>query len=634
MGRMSDLDINRDTLKLTLGRMEEFFLRSGSLDRFGEKGRDTAIRYSLAVAAAIIALLVREWLVRLFGEMPPYITFYPAVILVASLCGGGPGIIATLLSVLLVDYFCLLPYRHIGFHSTNDHISLWLFACANLFLSVHFEKLHRLRISAAANEALRESNRLISSVLDSLGSKIAVLDENGVITMLNESWRQFSREQCGSAGVPDCTGKKYLDVCSGCFSGENDDGSARAAFAGVSSVLQGSERHFAMEYTWRSAGQQRSFMMNVTTLWGGKRGAVIAHTDISRLKEIEQALKNSEKIYRQLFDIAPNAIILLDWESRKVLDVNPAGVELYGYTQDEFIRLRAEDLSAEPAETQRAIQYRKTVVPYRLARKKDGTVFPVEIVISDFELQGRKVHVASISDLTEQVRAKQQLIELNQNMQDLNEHVLAVVEQERLAISRDIHDDIGQNIAVLKLDLEWMAGRIPEDESDLHERLNEMCATVYQFSATIQRIAANLRPPLLDNAGLIAAIEWHVSECRKHSGLECFLMLNEDVEPLGIKISTVVMRIIQEGLTNVIRHARGTEVCISLCKRGGNLILEIADNGCGITPEQLASPQAYGLMGMAERARICRGNLEISGNPVRGTTLHLSIPLTTEGCTE
>lgn len=628
------MEIYRGALKLKLARIEQFFLRSGSPDRSGKKWRDVGVRYSLAVAAVVIAALLREWLVRSFGQMPPFIMFYPAVLLVASLFGGGPGILVTLLSVLLADYLYLLPSAHFGFHSANDNIALGVFGCAGLFLSIHLEKLHHFRSTAAANEALRESNNVISAVLDSLGSKIAVLDENGVITMLNESWRQFAHEQCGSTEIPGCVGKRYLDVCSGCFSGENDDGSVKAASAGVSSVLEGREKHFGMEYIWRSLRHQRSFVMNVSTLRGAKRGAVIAHTDITRLKEIEQALKSSEEIYRQLFNIASNTIILHDWVSRQILDVNPAGVELYGYTPDEFIRLRADDLFAEPAETQKTVQNNKTVVPYRLSRKKDGTVFPVEMVISYFEHQGRKVYVASISDLTEQVRVKQQLTELNQNMRDLNEHILAVVEQERLAIARDIHDDLGQNLTILKIDLAWMANRIPEESIDLHERLNEMRDTAYHFFATIQRIASNLRPPLLDNAGLTAAIEWHLGEFKKHSGLECFLMLNEDLEPLDIKISTVVMRIIQEGLTNVIRHARATEVSISLCKRDGNLILEIADNGCGITPEELASPQAYGLMGMSDRARICKGNLEISGNPGCGTTLHLSIPLTIGGCTE
>lgn len=626
------MEINRGTFKLAAARIEEFFLRSGHHDSSGKGWRDLAIRYSLAVVAIIMAILLREWLVRAFGQMPLFIVFHPAVIMVATLCGGGPGILATLLSVLLVDYLYLIPYGHFGIHSANDITMLIIFGCTNIFISIHIEKLYRLRLTAAANKALQDSNAVISAVLDSLGTKIAVLDENGVITMLNESWHQFTREHCGNTGIHDCVGKKYLDVCSNCFTGENDDGSVKSAVAGVSSVLQGRDTHFEMEYIWRSFGQQRSYIMNVTTLRGVKRGAVIAHTDISRIKEIEQALKYSEEIYRQLFDIAPNAIILLDWESHRILDVNPAGVKLYGYAPDEFIRLKAEDLSAEPDETEKTIQNKKSVVPYRLSRKKDGTIFPVELVISYFEHQGRKVQVASVSDLTEQVRAKQQLLEFNQNMQDLNEHILAVVEQDRLAIARDIHDDIGQNLTVLKLDLAWMAGRIPADSSDLHERLSEMSDTTNQFSAAIQRIAANLRPPLLDNAGLTAAIEWHVSELRKHSALEYFLMLNEDVEPLDAKISTVVMRIIQEGLTNVIRHARATEVSISLCKKRESLILEIADNGCGITPEQLASSQAYGLMGMSERARICKGVLEMSGNPGCGTTLHLTIPLKNGEC--
>ena len=225
--------------------------------------------------------------------------------------------------------------------------------------------------------------------------------------------------------------------------------------------------------------------------------------------------------------------------------------------------------------------------------------------------------------------SKAELIDLNQKLFDLNKHVLTVQEKERLAISRDIHDDIGQNLTILKLNLEWLEINAPFSAGDIKRRLHEMRENIFQVTDSIQRIAANLRPPLLDNAGLIAAIEWQAEELKKHCGLECFVMLNDDLDLLDIETSTVVIRIVQECLTNIARHARASEVSISLCKRDGSLLLEISDNGCGITREQMESPIAYGLIGMQERTKICGGNLVISGAPESGTTLILSIPLET-----
>ena len=260
-------------------------------------------------------------------------------------------------------------------------------------------------------------------------------------------------------------------------------------------------------------------------------------------------------------------------------------------------------------------------------RRKDGTAFPVEISLSYFDYLGQKVYVAVIRDITERLRNEERLIELNKKLRALGDHLQKVQEGERLAMARDIHDEIGQNITVLKLDLEWIERKIPADFNKLHERVSEMRVSVDQLTARVQRIAADLRPPLLDNMGLSAAIEWYAAEFSKRSGLECYVMLNEDLDPLDQYTATAVMRIVQEGLTNVVRHARATEVSVSLCKRGMNLILEISDNGCGISPEQIASPEAYGLMGMQERARICQGDIEITGRPGSGTILILSVPL-------
>lgn len=355
-------------------------------------------------------------------------------------------------------------------------------------------------------------------------------------------------------------------------------------------------------------------------------GVSVLFEDITERKRDAKTLQNSEECYRRLFEVESDAILMHDWVTGQILDVNSSAISMYGYSFKEFLEMKHTDISAEPSITENAVRNNETFIPLRFHRKKDGSVFPAEISICYFEYQSRKVHVAVIRDISLRLQGEERLVELNSNLRALGDHLQKVQEQERLAIARDIHDEIGQNITVLKLDLEWIELRIPVDGHDLKERVNEMRASVDQLTTSVQRIASDLRPPLLDSMGLSAAIEWYVAEFSKRSGLESYVMLNEDINPLDQYTATAVMRIVQEGLTNVIRHARATEVSVSLCKRAENLVLEISDNGCGITPEQIASSVAYGLMGMQERARICRGKIEITGKPGCGTVLQLTIP--------
>lgn len=354
--------------------------------------------------------------------------------------------------------------------------------------------------------------------------------------------------------------------------------------------------------------------------------------DFTERHQSEEALKDSEERYRRLFEVESDSVVLLDKETGHFLDVNSAAVSMYGYTKEEFLQIHHTDISSDPEASRQALAGYQTSIPLRWHKKKDGTIFPVEISGSYFWYKGREVSVAAIRDITTHVQGEERLVELNRKLQALNEHAQRVQEQERFAIARDIHDEIGQNLTVLKLDLEWIANRLHSSTPELLDRLTEMGISIEQLTSKVQQIAANLRPPLLDQVGLVAAIECHVQEIKKRGGFECFLMLNEDVDPIDKDIATTVMRIVQEGLTNIIRHARASEVSISLCKKDRNLILEISDNGCGITPEQLASRNSYGLMGMRERVRICHGDLLITSSPGSGTTLYITIPLKNGGC--
>ncbi len=361
--------------------------------------------------------------------------------------------------------------------------------------------------------------------------------------------------------------------------------------------------------------------------------------DVTEQKRTEEALRQSHALLNNLSRqvpgvlfqtvISPDGHICTPYSSEKLQDIyelKPAQIRedvaplFQRFHPEDHDRVIASITDATERLTKWECEYR-VLLPRRGLRWLYGVALPQKMA------DGTVVFYGIIMDISERIRAEENLAELNRKLRALSDHLQTVQERERLAIARDFHDEIGQNLTVLKLDLEWIEHRLPAAGDDLRERMGEMRSNIEQLTLAVQRIAADLRPPLLDSLGLAAAIEWQLAEFGRRSGIECFAMLNEDVAPLDQQVSTAVMRIVQEGLTNVLRHARATEVSVSLCKRDGQLVLEIGDNGRGIRPEEIVSPRAYGLIGMQERARICGGELRIRGAAEGGTLLHLTIPL-------
>lgn len=356
--------------------------------------------------------------------------------------------------------------------------------------------------------------------------------------------------------------------------------------------------------------------------------------DISERKRSELLLQQSEEKFRMTFEGASDAIFWADADSGILINCNRAAEAMLELPRTEIIGRHQTFLHPPEMAEHFADQFRMTVAQHRevdnaeaIVVSRSGRRIPVHIKHSVTRVGEVSIMQGLFRDISERVRAEEQLVELNQKLRALSDHLQTVQERERLAMARDIHDEIGQSLTVLKLDLEWIAHRLPAKESAVQERVNEMRWNIEQLTSAVQRIAADLRPPLLDSLGLAAAIDWHVAEFSRRSGIECFVMLNEEVDPLEPQLATAVMRIVQEGLTNVLRHARATEVSVSLCKRDSQLVLEIGDNGRGIRPEEIESPQAYGLMGMQERSRICRGELTVGGAEGGGTLLRLTVPL-------
>ena len=222
-------------------------------------------------------------------------------------------------------------------------------------------------------------------------------------------------------------------------------------------------------------------------------------------------------------------------------------------------------------------------------------------------------------------RKSERLRESEDKLRRLAAHLISVREEERAHIAREIHDELGQVLTGLKMDVTWLAKRLKE--KPLIEKTDSMCKLIDSSVQTVRKIATGLRPEVLDEMGLVAAVAWQAKEFQKRTGIRCRTKLPPESTKLDLDISTTAFRIFQEILTNVARHSRATRVDIDLSVTDELLSLEVVDNGIGIPAADLDGRKSLGLLGMHERALLFGGEVQISGTPGHGTRVAVSIPI-------
>ena len=215
-----------------------------------------------------------------------------------------------------------------------------------------------------------------------------------------------------------------------------------------------------------------------------------------------------------------------------------------------------------------------------------------------------------------------------EQLRDLTTYLQTAREEERTRIAREIHDELGQTLTALKFDLSWLAKRLPEGQPELEKRAQVMSGLIDETIHTVRRVATELRPGLLDDLGLAAAIEWQAQEFAARTDIDCALQLDDVSASLDRDLATAVFRIFQETLTNIARHAEATEVRVTLTDDPGELSLTVQDNGKGIAEDQPSDSKSLGLIGMRERARAWGGDITFEGVSDRGTTVIVRIPRT------
>jgi PAS domain S-box-containing protein len=336
----------------------------------------------------------------------------------------------------------------------------------------------------------------------------------------------------------------------------------------------------------------------------------------------------------RIVDGSLNEIYVFDAETLHFLQANRGACRNLGYTQDELITMTPPDLKFQiekelfeallrPVRSGELEQLAFETVHMR----KDGSTYPVEVRLQFSDIAAAPVFLAFVQDITERKRVELEITQSREQLRELSSYLQTAREEEKVHIAREIHDELGGTLTALKMDAFWLAKKMPAELAPLHEKVTAMSQLVDAAVQATRRIVTELRPMLLDDLGLVAAIEWQVAEFQKRMGLPCRLTVPAADIALDQQRSIALFRILQESLTNVARHAGASRVDVALEVAGVDVVLSIHDDGSGISGERVANPTSHGVRGIFERARQLGGKAEIAGQPNAGTTVTITLPM-------
>lgn len=361
--------------------------------------------------------------------------------------------------------------------------------------------------------------------------------------------------------------------------------------------------------------------------------------EIAERKRVEEKLRQSEgqlaeaqqlaRVGSWNWDIRNNILTWSD-EIYRIFGLQP---QEFAATHEAFLRCVHPDDRDFVAEYIESSLKKKTQINYHLRIvQPNGSVRILHSrgnVISDEGGNTIRMYGA-VQDVTELIETEKELKNSNEKLRALSASLRSAREEEGTRIAREIHDELGSTLASLKWDLEEMDKILSEQKnllqiSALQKKIEAMLQLTNTIIQTTRRIASELRPSILDDFGLVEAIEWQTQLFQERTGIICNSAL-EQIELVNEK-ATAVFRIFQEALTNVLRHSQATKVEINITEAGGELVLTIRDNGKGFTEDARADQLSFGILGMRERAHLIGGKVEITGIKGKGTTVIVRVPI-------
>jgi PAS domain S-box-containing protein len=486
-----------------------------------------------------------------------------------------------------------------------------------------------------AAEAVREGEKRLLRVIETIADGILLTDVEGRVTFANGAAERI-------LGLPRSAllGRDFDSLLGAPASAGAASQGDRLGFdriAGADRSLYGMNEELV-----RANGSHAFVSVSVAPFRDGSRrmvGFVASISDVTERKAAEEALRRSEERFRALVEKGADGIALLG-EDGGVRYASPSTRNVLGYPPEAVVGTNYLDLvhpddragARERFDECRRGPGRDVVLQCRV-RHGDGSCRYVEGTVSNrLSDPGVGAIVFNYRDATERRRSQEQLEESLRHLHALHARLERVREEERTRIAREIHDELGQALTGMKMELAGLKRALAGGDAGgrsqpLAGKVAELSGLVDETIRTVRRIATELRPGVLDNLGLEAAVEWQAQEFERRTGISCAVAVGAPGAALGRELSTAMFRILQEALTNVARHAGASAVAVSLRPEGRDLVLEVADDGKGIGEEQAAGGGSLGLLGMRERARLLGGEVRVVGRPGAGTTVVARVPL-------
>ena len=343
--------------------------------------------------------------------------------------------------------------------------------------------------------------------------------------------------------------------------------------------------------------------------------------DITELYDSRRRLEQSERRFRRLFESSPDPILVIESDG-SIQNANPAAADLLALKLEslpgyDLRNLLPEDLSPSELDVIESVISGETRSAMTRALTQDGHSIPIHMHANTITLEDAQRVLVYVRDVSEQVRTEKQLRRLGRRQEE-------ILERERERISREVHDVLGQALTALRMDASWVRSHL--DHDDVRDRLDAMGERINDTIESVRRIAYDLRPGMLDDFGLAAAIEWHAEKTASNAHLRTRVGALDNPDLPG-DLATAIFRIYQELITNVVRHAHADTVDISLTAPGDNLVLSVKDDGVGMEVGHVRESGSLGLLGIRERLSIWGGRLELESTPGVGTRADVIVPI-------
>jgi PAS domain S-box-containing protein len=500
---------------------------------------------------------------------------------------------------------------------------------ANTQQLLHRLQVHQIELEMQ-NEELRESRAQTEALLarytelyDFAAAGLFTIEKNGIVSKVNLTGASLLRVERSQL-----IGNRFAS-----YVAQAD----RRAFAALLSQLFASRSAPDGELTLESIGQPPIQVSVQATLSSEGMQCHLVLQDITARKYAQKVLAESEARISAIVESAMDAIIAVD-DATNIVLFNQAAVFMFGYLAVQVIgrpleclipqRFRVPHQAHIRAFGDSGVTSRSMGQPGKItALRANGEEFPVEAAISHAAVFDRQFYTVVVRDITQSLLARETLERSQRDLRAMAHAASSALEAERTRIAREMHDEFGQVLTAIKMDLESLRLGLRADQSQLQARALTMRASIDNLVIATRRLASDLRPLILDDLGLGAALEWLTQSFSQRTGINVKLTIDTSLSCIPEPYASALYRTAQESLTNIARHAQASAVVMILVSDAGHVELTIRDNGRGIEQTETTKQGSYGLLGIRERMVLMGGTFVIGRNANQGTQVRVCIPM-------